>query len=118
MASKKIKLPKWVNVSGRKIPIRYLSPEEVEAQNPGAGGWFNQWEREICISSDAPDHVKLYWIFHETAHASQLFSGISQTLPTEFEEVICQSTATLIEDILNSELANVYKDVWRKKNKK
>jgi hypothetical protein len=113
-------LPKEVEVMGRKIPVHYLSQEAMSSMIQNAEGIWDTHNRCIYINKDAPQNVQLYYIFHEMVHAKHTFTGIDQSIDPGMIEVICQSTATLIEDILNSKLVTIYfaiKKLFRRKKK-
>lgn len=105
---KKIVLPKSITILGREIPIEYCTGEQMEALKSGAGGLYDTWARKIYICNEAPIDVQLYWIFHEVTHSSHHTTGIDQQVHSEFEEVLCQTTASLIEDVLNSPLTLIW----------
>lgn len=95
------KLPSSIEVFGRKIPIKYIDKEELNKMIQNAEGIWDTYERCIYINKEAPRNIQLYYIYHEMTHAKHNFTGIDQMLPPEFVEIICQCTATLIEDVLN-----------------
>jgi len=93
-------LPRKVTVMGRVIPIRYISKAKLNAMFPNAEGVWDSYERCIFINREAPRNIQLYYIYHEMGHAIKNFIGLDQVIQAEFQEVIVQSYATLIEDIL------------------
>jgi Zn-dependent peptidase ImmA (M78 family) len=96
----KKKLPKSVQVFGRKIPIKLVPKEELNSYIQGAEGIWDTYTRTIYINKEAPLIVQKYYIYHEMGHAIKTFTGLDQILNPELQEIIVQSYATLIEDIL------------------
>jgi Zn-dependent peptidase ImmA (M78 family) len=94
-------MPKNVSVMGRIIPIKYVTKASMEKFIKDAEGVWDSYERCIYINREAPRNIQLYYIYHEVTHAMHTFTGIDQMLPNEFVEILCQTSATLIEDILN-----------------
>jgi Zn-dependent peptidase ImmA (M78 family) len=94
------KLPRKITVMGRDIPIKYVSKKKVGAMIQNAEGIWDSYERCIYINKEAPRNIQLYYIYHEIGHAMKNFVGLDQVIQAEFQEVIVQSYATLIEDIL------------------
>lgn len=94
-------MPKFVMVLGRKVPIKMLSKQELDKFIPHAEGIFDTYTRSIYICKSAPKHVQKYYLYHEIGHALKHFVGLDQVISPEVQEIIVQSYATLIEDILS-----------------
>lgn len=110
-----MKLPTDVEIMGRKIPVRYISKPEMEKIYPNAIGVWESTLRTIFILKDTTDEEKLYTLYHEMGHALKSFVGLDQVIAHELQEVIVQSYATLIEDILNQSQKLKLKSTRRKK---
>jgi hypothetical protein len=93
-------MPKYVTIFGRKIPVKLASREELDSLFKDAAGIWDPTTRIIYIDKSAPKETQLYWLYHEMGHATKTFVGLDQILPPELQEIICQSYATLIEDVL------------------
>jgi Zn-dependent peptidase ImmA (M78 family) len=99
------KLPKSVLIFGRKIPIKNIPGKKIielypEFTQPPLGLWDSS-KREIIINSDFPIEDQKYTLKHEMAHSSFTFTGIDLIIDPALQEIIVQTVATLIEDILN-----------------
>jgi Zn-dependent peptidase ImmA (M78 family) len=94
-------MPTFVMVFGRKIPIKYISREKLSTYIRDAEGIWDSYTRSIYICKDAPKNVQFYYIYHEVGHAVLCFTGLDQILPAEIQEVICQSYATAMEDMIS-----------------
>jgi len=94
-------MPKHVTIFGRKIPIKLCSKEQLDMIFKDAAGIWDPVTRTIYIDSSAPKKTQLYWLYHEMGHATKTFVGLDQILAPELQEIIVQSFATLIEDIVN-----------------
>lgn len=93
-------LPRKVTIMGREIPIKYISKTKLNDMIQNAEGIWDSYDRCIYISKDAPRNIQLYYIYHEIGHALKNFTGLDQVIPPEIQEIIVQSFATLIEDVL------------------
>jgi Zn-dependent peptidase ImmA (M78 family) len=92
-------MPTFVTVYGRKIPIKYITREKLDTFIPNAEGIWDSYTRTIYICKTAPLKIQMYYIYHEVGHAVMNFTGLDQILPPEIQEVICQSYATVMEDL-------------------
>lgn len=93
-------MPKYVVIFGRTIPIKYISKEQLDKHIVSAEGIWDSYTRSIYINKAAPKNVQLYYIYHEMGHAAKTFTGLDQILSAELQEVIVQTFATLIEDVI------------------
>lgn len=92
---------KSVTVLGREIPIIYLSEEKMKEVYGGPA--FGIWEaikRVIYIREDLPKKEQHYVIFHEMGHALNTFTGMELVMESSYQEIMVQSFATLMEDLL------------------
>jgi Zn-dependent peptidase ImmA (M78 family) len=94
-------MPNSVIILGRKIAIKYISKEKLHELLPHSEGIWDVWDQTIYINKEAPRKVQLYYIYHEIGHAIFTITGIDQSLPAEFQEIIVQSFASGVQDILN-----------------
>jgi len=93
-------MPKYVTIFGRKILVKLATREQLDMLFKDAAGIWDPTTRIIYIDKTAPKQAQLYWLYHEMGHAAKTFVGLDQVLPAELQEIICQSYATLIEDVL------------------
>lgn len=99
-------MPKYISVFGRKIPIKYVtSPEMLKLYpNPQGIAAMGLWagdQRTIYINNEYSKREQRYTLFHEVGHSIFTFTGLELILPAEIQEVIVQTFATLLEDILD-----------------
>lgn len=99
------KLPKSIMIYGRKIPILNISGKKIlelypEFTHPPQGLW-DAGLRKIIINSDFHIQDQRYTLLHEISHAVFTFVGLDLILHPEIVEIIVQSQATLIEDVLS-----------------
>lgn len=98
------KLPKSVTVFGRKIPVHTLSSEEIKRLYPdftnAPQGLWDAGSREIIINSDFHLKDQRYTLLHEISHAVNTFNGIDLIIHPDIIEILVQSNATLLEDVL------------------
>jgi hypothetical protein len=98
-------MPKTVDIFGRRIPIKYLSPDEMlklypNPQGNAAQGLWDSSTRTIYINTDYPKQEQTYTLFHEMGHTVLTWTGLDLILPPEIQEILVQTFATLIEDIV------------------
>lgn len=97
-------MPKSVVVFGRTIPVKYLSSKDIiklyPNPNGAPSGLWDSTTRTIYINSDLPRPEQKYTLYHELGHACNTFTGMELILAPEIQEIMVQSYATLIEDIL------------------
>lgn len=93
-------MPKYVTILGRKIPIKLATREQLDRIIPNAEGIWDGYNQIIYIYKAAPKHIQKYCLYHEIGHALLTFTGIDQTINPELQEIIVQSYATLIDDIV------------------
>lgn len=92
-------MTKSVVVMGRKIPIKIISQDEMNKFIPHAIGMWDSGTRTIYLVKESKAEM-LCTLAHEIGHALFTMVGIDQCLAPEMQEIIVQSYATLIEDIL------------------
>lgn len=99
------KLPKFIFVFGRKIPIKSVNSKAMLKMYPdyhqAPQGLWDSCKREIVINKDFPIKDQFYTLSHELAHCAKTFVGLDLILDASIQEIIVQTMATLIEDILN-----------------
>lgn len=110
-----MKLPTELEVMGRVIPIKYIHKDDLNQMITGAEGIWDTYTRTIYINHEAPIEVKFYYSFHEAGHAVMTFTGLDQVIAPELQEIIVQTFATLIEDILKQSNKFKVKRTRRKK---
>lgn len=97
-------LPKSIVILGRRFKIKKSTREEMIAAYPEglAAGLIIMSSFEIMILDELTPQEQLHTLFHEGSHAAQSLVGIDQTTPHPMIEVICQTHATLFEDLVKS----------------
>lgn len=91
-----------LTILGRKIKVKVVPQHKIEKLS-GAEytvGLYDSNNRVIYIAEELSEKDKRYYLVHESVHALHHFTGIDQTLPESLVEVICQSTASLFEDLM------------------
>ena len=98
------KLPKSVTIFGRKIPVKNISSKNILKLYPDFNqapqGLWDSGNRVIIINSDFPIADQKYTLYHEISHCVNTFVGLDLILDPSLQEIIVQSFATAIEDIL------------------
>lgn len=93
---------KSITILGRKIKIKITPQAKLTliAHDPQTVGLYDPNTRTIYLSKELTPEQKRYYLIHEAVHVLHDFTGIDQTLPESLIEIICQTTATLFEDLL------------------
>jgi Zn-dependent peptidase ImmA (M78 family) len=94
-------MPTFVTVFGRKIPIKYIPKKVLDTYIQNAEGVWDTYTRTIYICKTAPKNIQQYYIYHEAGHAILHFTGLDQCLSPDIQEIICQSYATGLEDMMS-----------------
>lgn len=99
------KLPKFVTVFGRKIPVICIPSAEIIKTFPeftqAPHGLWDASNRKIYINSELELIDQHYTLKHEMGHSAMTFTGLDLIIPPEIQEIIVQTMATLLEDALN-----------------
>jgi Zn-dependent peptidase ImmA (M78 family) len=93
-------MPKSLTIFGRNIKVKYLSKNKMDAIIPGAAGIWESTNQVIFICNEYSKEYQKYTLKHEVGHAIMSLTGLDQVIQAELQEIIVQSYATLIEDIL------------------
>jgi Zn-dependent peptidase ImmA (M78 family) len=92
-------MPKHVVVMGRKIPVKLVGQDILDKMIEGAIGLYDCHTRCIYINKTLPKHIQKYTLDHELGHVIMDLTGLDQVIHRQIQEIICQSYATLMEDI-------------------
>jgi len=99
------KLPKSVTIFGRKIPIKNIHSKKILELYPefthAPHGLWDAGLRHIVINSELHLQDQKYTLLHEISHVVNTFNGIELIINPEIIEILVQSNATLIEDVLS-----------------
>jgi Zn-dependent peptidase ImmA (M78 family) len=93
---------KHIKVLGRKIKVKFIPQKKLGeiALDQHTVGLYDPNTMTIYLASELSPEQRRYYLIHEAVHASHHFTGIDQTIPDSLVEIICQTTATLFEDLL------------------
>ena len=93
--------PKKATILGRTFKIKYVTLETIARRSGISAVGLMDWEKkEILISKTLNEHDTMLTIIHECTHASHFITGLNQIIPGEIQELICETTAALFEDII------------------
>jgi Zn-dependent peptidase ImmA (M78 family) len=95
-------MPKSVCVLGEKIPVKVVTQEKMDQlfSHKGAMGLWAPDLKTIFLTKESNKEENLYTLCHEIGHVLFTKVGFDQILASELQELIVQSYATLILDIL------------------
>jgi Zn-dependent peptidase ImmA (M78 family) len=98
------RLPKSVTILGRKIPIKIVSSKKMLELYPmyqhAPQGLWDSGYRVIYINADYPLIDQRYTLLHELSHSVMTCVGLDLIIDANIQEIIVQSMATMLEDIL------------------
>lgn len=90
-----------VNILGRSFKIKYVSLEVLfKVSGQSAVGCLDWEKREILIYKDLNERERMLCLYHEFTHAMHFTTGLNQIIPPEIQEILCETNASLIEDIM------------------
>lgn len=94
---------KTMTILGRKLKIKVVSQEELtkESEDPHCVALYLPHTMTILLSRDLDFYWRRYYLFHEITHHMMFVTGIDQTLHSSLIEVICQSNAAMIDDLMS-----------------
>jgi Zn-dependent peptidase ImmA (M78 family) len=91
---------KSITILGRKIKVRFKTDEQLKKMMGYAvHGLYDHKSKTIYISSEMCEKEKRLTLYHELTHAIQFIVGLNQVIPHELQEIICETTANLIDDL-------------------
>jgi hypothetical protein len=94
-----------VNVLGRSFKVKFVTAETLLKRVGFNAIGVMDWEkREILIFKDLNERERLLCLYHEMVHASHYVSGLNQIIAPELQEILCETTASLVEDIMRCKL--------------
>jgi Zn-dependent peptidase ImmA (M78 family) len=93
---------KSVVVLGRKIPIKYCSEARMNQWINGAVGIYDSETQSIYLLKTLNRKSMIRTLAHEIGHVVFNLTCLDNVLPLELQEIIVQTYATLIEDILDA----------------
>lgn len=93
---------KSLTILGRKIKVKIIPQEKLGelAVDGRTVGLYDPNTKTIYLAKELTPQQKRYYLIHEAVHCVHDLTGIDQTLPDCLIEIICQTTATLFEDLL------------------
>jgi Zn-dependent peptidase ImmA (M78 family) len=95
-------MSKSVVVLGEKIPVKVVTQAKMNEILPNyhaMGIWASDL-KTIFLSKELNKEEALYTMCHEIGHVLFTKTGIDQVLAPELQEIIVQSYATVIVDII------------------
>ena len=95
-------MSKSIVILGDKIPVRVISQEKMNEILPNyhaMGIWASDL-RTIFLSKELNKDETLYTLCHEIGHVLFTKTGIDQVIAPELQEIIVQSYATVLVDII------------------
>lgn len=89
-----------VEILGRSFRIKYVSFSVVsERAGQTAVGCMDWEKREILICKDLSERERVLTLYHEFTHVVHYATGLNQIITPEIQEILCETTASLIEDV-------------------
>jgi Zn-dependent peptidase ImmA (M78 family) len=100
-SSMKVRIPKRVNLLGRIFLVKIVSTQVIyDKMGTPVWGLMDWMEKTIYICSELNEHEQILTLFHECTHAVHYIYGLNQVISPELQEILCESTANMIEDLL------------------
>lgn len=92
------KIPKSITILGRKFKVI----SNIPSSKMKIYGECNFTDRIIRIRESSSQEEAYITFLHECVHVVHFITGINQTLDSNQKEIICESTANMIIDIIKS----------------
>lgn len=109
-----MKKMKGLPILGREYTVEFLSEKEMDSFSEefdrGAVAAINYHEKRIVITAGLNFEETLVCLLHEAHHAIQHTVGIDQVLPPAFWEILAESTANGIVDVLKFIAPDMFKE--------
>lgn len=90
----KFKIPKKVTIFGKKFKVKIVDTHEF-------AGLMDSEKATIYLSIHQSDQQLIATFFHEAYHAMHWRIGLNQALSRDMLEVLAESQATLLMEILD-----------------
>lgn len=89
------------NILGRSFRVKFVTLETLFKRSGQSAIGCLDWEkREILICKDLNERETALCLYHELTHAVHYATGLNQIISPEIQEILCETTASLIEDVL------------------
>lgn len=88
------RLPKWLEAPGGPVTVTLRPKGAVSAGHDEAWGTWEPHTRRIEIDRSAPLAHQWRVLFHELAHVALDDAGLSNGMPEELVEAVCDAVAT------------------------
>lgn len=96
-------LPKSITILGRKIKIRIVTAKKLQSLTGiGSIGAFDGDNLIIYLNNELSNREMQITFFHECSHVFLNTVGLNQVISVKLAEVICESFANGIFDLVNS----------------
>lgn len=90
-----------VSILGRSFRVKFVTLEILLKRSGQSAIGCLDWEkREILIYKDLNDRERALCLYHEFTHAVHYATGLNQIITPEIQEILCETTASLIEDVM------------------
>ena len=91
---------KTITILGRKYKLKHMSRDKLlKIHGTPVHGLHDAMIRTIYIETDSSEQFRLGVLRHECVHAALAVTGLDQVIPPEFQEILCETFASLMEDL-------------------
>lgn len=95
-----MKIPKTVTILGRKFTVKVISKEVIEKEiGTGVMGGMNYTKKSILISNNMSKEDMYITYLHEVCHVGMYVTGLNQVIPSEMQEILCETLANTFFDV-------------------
>ena len=102
-----MKIPKQVTILGKTFKVKQVSAQEIEKKYNGrAYGIMDFSSKLIYIDKSLNPEDMLSTYLHECCHVVTYIVGLNQVIPGDLMEILCESMANGIMDVLNTKASS------------
>ena len=92
---------KTIRILGRKYALKHMSRDKLlKLHGTPVHGLHDAERRLIYVETDSSESFRLSVLRHECVHAALAVTGLDQVIPPEFQEILCETFASLMEDLV------------------
>jgi flagellar biosynthesis/type III secretory pathway ATPase len=97
------KMPKHISILGRKFSLKFTSEARlIEMTGKRAFACVCFETKTISIMETLSPEDQMISIIHEVTHIGHVISGLNQVISNKLQEVLCETNANSIVDLVKS----------------
>jgi|688.fasta_scaffold444643_2 hypothetical protein len=99
----KKKMPSKLTILGRSYKLKLVSEKKmIELIEVPAWAAVDFTNKQILIQETLSEEEMMISLFHEIGHIAQVVTGINQVISQEMQEILCETMANSMIDLIRS----------------